>query len=70
MVFTITTDSGSNVKKEIQDMREVNQLGCTAHTLHLVEGKGMKPAEILIAHVKRLIDFFLFPKQSEHLEDI
>ena len=70
MVFTVTTDSGSNVKKAIRDMREVNWLKCTAHTLHLVVGKGMRPAEILIAHVKRLIDFFLRPKQSERLEDI
>ena len=70
MVFTITTDSGSNVKKAIQDMEEVNWLRCTAHTLHLVVGKGMKPAEILIARIKRLIDFFLRPKQSERLEDI
>ena len=70
MVFTVTTDSGSNVKKAIRDMREVNWLRCTAHTLHLVVGKGMRPAEILIAHVKRLIDFFLRPKQSERLEDI
>ena len=70
MVFTITTDSGSNVKKAIQDMEEVNWLRCTAHTFHLVVGKEMKPAEILIARVKRLIDFFLHSKQSERLEDI
>jgi len=30
----------------------------------------MKLAKILIACVKRLIDFFLRPKQSERLEDI
>jgi hypothetical protein len=30
----------------------------------------MKPAEVLIACIKRLIDFFLRPKQSERLEDI
>jgi hypothetical protein len=70
LVFTVTTDSGSNVKKAIQDMEGVNWLRCTAHTLHLVVGKGMKPAEILIARVKRLIDFFLRPKQSERLEDV
>lgn len=70
LVFTVTTDSGSNIKKAIQDMEGVNWLRCTAHTLHLVIGKGMKPAEVLIARVKRLIDFFLRPKQSERLEDI
>lgn len=70
LVFTVTTDSGSNVKKAIQDMEGVNWLRCTAHTLNLVIGKGMKPAEVLIARAKRLIDFFLRPKQSERLEDI
>ena len=67
-VFTITTDNASNMKKCVQDMG-VNQLGCIAHTLQLVIGKGMKLAEILIARVKQLIDFFMRPKQSERLED-
>src|SRR5688572_18068634 len=69
-VFTITTDNASNMKKCVQDMEGVNQLGCTAHTLQLVIGKGMKPAEILIARAKQLIDFFMRPKQSERLEII
>jgi hypothetical protein len=51
-------------------MEDVKWLGCTAHTLQLVVGKGMKLAEILITRVKRLIDFFLRPKQSERLEDV
>lgn len=70
LVFTATTDNGSNVKKAILDMKNVNWLRCTAHTLQLVVGKGMKSAEVLIARAKRLIDFFLRPKQSERLEDI
>ena len=69
-VFYITTDNGSNVKKTILDLEDVNWLKCTAHTLQLVVGKGMKPAEILIARAKRLIDFFMRPKQSECLEII
>lgn len=68
-VFTITTDNASNMKKCVQDMTGVNRLGCTAHTLQLVIGKGMKPAEILVARAKQLIDFFMRPKQSERLED-
>ena len=68
-VFTITTDNASNMKKCVQDMEGVNRLGCTAHTLQLVIGKGMKPAEILIARAKQLIDFFMRPKQSERLEE-
>ena len=68
-VFIITTDNASNMKKCVQDMEGVNRLGCTAHTLQLVIGKGMKPAEILIARAKQLIDFFMRPKQSERLEE-
>ena len=69
-VYTITTDNGSNVKKAIDDMKEIKWLGCIAHTLHLVVGKGMIPAQILIMRAKRLIDFFMRPKQSERLEEI
>jgi hypothetical protein len=68
-IFTITTDNASNMKKCVKDM-EINQLGCSAHTLQLVVGKGMKPAEVLIARAKQLIDFFMRPKQSERLEDV
>jgi hypothetical protein len=70
LIFNVTTDNASNMKKAVKIMDGVNWLGCTAHTLQLVIGKGMKPAEILIARVKRLIDFFLRPKQSERLEEI
>jgi len=69
-VYAITTDNGSNVKKAINDMKEVKWLGCVAHTLHLVVGKGMMPAQVLIMRTKRLIDFFMRPKQSERLEEI
>ena len=58
LVFTVTTDNSSNVKKAILDMKNVNWLGCTAHTLQLVIGKGLKLAEVLIARAKCLIDFF------------
>jgi hypothetical protein len=68
-VYTITTDNASNMKKCVQDMEGVNQLGCAAHTLQLIIGKGLKPAEILVARAKQLIDFFMRPKQSERLED-
>ncbi|CAB4434461.1 unnamed protein product [Rhizophagus irregularis] len=40
LVFTATTDNGSNVKKAILDMKNVNWLRCTAHTLQLVIGKA------------------------------
>ncbi|GES76777.1 zinc finger BED domain-containing protein 1-like [Rhizophagus clarus] len=68
-VYIITTDNASNMKKCVQDMEGVEQLGCTAYTLQLIISKGMKPAEILIVRTKQLIDFFMRPKQSKHLED-
>ena len=68
-VFTVTTDNASNMKKCVEDMEGVNRLGCTAHMLQLIIGKGMKPAETLIARAKQLIDFFISPKQSERFED-
>jgi len=33
-------------------------------------GKGMLPAQVLILRAKRLIDFFMRPKQSERLEEV
>lgn len=69
-VYSITTDNGANVKKAISDMIGINWLGCSSHTLQLVVGKSMKPCKILILRAKRLINFFLRPKQSEQLEEI
>ena len=40
------------------------------HTLQLVVGKGLSSIKLLVLRVKRLIDFFLRPKQSERLENI
>ncbi len=69
-VLSITTDNGSNIKKAVNDMEGIEWLGCRAHTLQLVVGKGLMPVKILVARAKRLIDFFMKPKQSERLEDI
>jgi hypothetical protein len=69
-VYAITTDNGSNVKKAINDMENIKWLGCVAHTLHLVVGKGLMLAQILIMRVKHLINFFMCPKQSERFEEI
>ena len=51
-------------------MNELTRLPCTAHTLQLVVGKGLLPAEVLIARAKRLINFFTTPKQTEKLIEI
>lgn len=67
---TITTDNGSNMKKSVKLLDGINWMGCFAHTLQLVIGKGLYVAKTLILRVKRLIDFFMTPKQSERLEKI
>jgi hypothetical protein len=69
-VFTITTDNGSNMVRAGKLMNELVRLPCTAHTLQLVVGKGLLPAEVLIARAKRLINFFTTPKQTEKLMEI
>jgi hypothetical protein len=52
LIYTITTDSRSNIKKAILNMENIKWLGCTSHTLQLVIKKGMKPAKVLVARVK------------------
>jgi len=69
-VFTLTTDNGSNMVKAGTLMTELTRLPCSAHTLQLVIGKGLLPAEVLIARAKRLINFFTTPKQTEKLIEI
>lgn len=69
-VFTITTDNASNMKKAIENMNNVRWQGCSAHTLQLIIGKALVLVKTLIGRVKRLIEFFMRPKQSERLEDM
>jgi hypothetical protein len=69
-VFTITTDNGSNMVRAGRLINEIIRLPCTTHTLQLVVGKGLLPAEVLIARAKRLINFFTTPKQTEKLIEI
>jgi hypothetical protein len=69
-VYSITTDNAANMKKAVSNMADINWHGCSSHTLQLIVGKAMKPCETLIARAKRLINFFLRPKQSERLEEV
>jgi hypothetical protein len=72
-VFTITTDNGSNMVKAgklLKNYKNITRFPCAAHTLQLVVGKGLLPAERLVARAKRLINFFITPKQTEKLVDI
>lgn len=70
----ITTDNGANMKKAIKEMNlvasNIKWQPCAAHTLQLVIGKGLSSIKLLVLRAKRLIDFFLRPKQSERLENI
>jgi len=72
-VFTITTDNGSNMVKAGKLLKNNNNItcfSCVTHTLQLVVGKGLFPAERLVARAKCLINFFTIPKQTERLIDI
>ena len=73
-VHIIVTDNGANIKKAIKDMSYISNnitwQPCTAHTLQLIIGKGLNPVKLLVLRAKKLIDFFLRPKQSERLEEI
>lgn len=73
-VYFIVIDNGANIKKAIKDMKSssnnITWQPCTAHTLQLIVGKGLSSVKLLVLRAKRLIDFFLRPKQSERLEEI
>lgn len=69
-VHSITTDNAANMKRAVSNMEDINWQGCSSHTLQLVVNKSMKSCKVLIMRAKRLIDFFLRPKQSEKLEEI
>lgn len=70
----IVTDNGANMKKAIKEMNEITPnikwQPCVAHTLQLVVGKGLNSVKLLVLRAKRLIDFFIRPKQSQRLEEI
>ncbi|CAG8678263.1 14298_t:CDS:2, partial [Cetraspora pellucida] len=65
-VISITTDNAANMIKAI-NLMSIDQVSCTAHTLQLAIGKGLKPAEVLIKCAKRLINFLSTLKQNEQL---
>ncbi len=73
-VNVIVTDNGANMKKAIKEMNEIASnikwQPCAAHTLQLVVGKGLSSVKLLVLRTKKLIDFFLRPKQSQRLEEI
>ncbi|GBC04852.1 hypothetical protein RclHR1_00590038 [Rhizophagus clarus] len=66
----ITTDNGSNMVAASRLLPNTFRIPCAARTLNLVVNKGLIPVEILIARAKRLINFFMSPKQNERLKAI
>ena len=73
-VNVIVTDNGANVKKAIKDMNEIalniKWQPCSAYTLQLIVGKSLNSVKRLVLRAKKLIDFFLKPKQSQRLTEI
>ena len=68
-VIAIATDNGANMVKAISNIDNVERIPCAAHTLQLVIGKGLKPALVFVARTRRLIRFFMYPKQIERLKE-
>src|SRR6185369_3407089 len=74
-VTCITTDNGSNIIKATQILQSnssINRLLCSAHTLNLVVTNALKSnllIQIFILRVKRLVNFFSTPKQTENLHN-
>jgi hypothetical protein len=74
-VTCITTDNGSNIIKATQILQSnssINRLSCGAHTLNLVVTNALKSnllIQIFILRVKRLVNFFSTPKQTENLHN-
>ncbi|CAG8552991.1 23743_t:CDS:2 [Gigaspora margarita] len=68
-VFSITTDSGTNIKLAYSKLG-VKWVPCSAHILNLIVQKGLLPAKYLITHMNHLIKFFTTPKQGERLEKV
>ena len=69
-VSCITTDNGRNMVAAANLLPNIFRIPCTAHTINLIVGKGLIPVKLLIARTKRLISFFMSPKQNERLKSI
>ncbi|CAG8812800.1 25413_t:CDS:2, partial [Gigaspora margarita] len=68
-VFSITTDSGANIKLACSKLG-IKWVPCSAHILNLIVQKGLLPAKYLMTRMNRLIKFFTIPKQGERLEKV
>jgi hypothetical protein len=69
-VIAITTDNGANMVKATSNIHNIVRILCAAHTLQLIIGKGLKLVFVFVARTRRLIQFFMYPKQIERLKAI
>src|SRR6185437_15158632 len=75
-IISITTDSGANMVSTFSLLNQkdgcekIKRLLCVAHTIQLAIRKGLAPAEILVARIKRIIHFFQIQKQLEQLKEV
>ncbi|CAG8448749.1 8418_t:CDS:2 [Cetraspora pellucida] len=75
-IISITTDNSKNMVSAFpllnqkDGCRRIKCLPCMAHTLQLAIGKRLALAEVLVARVRRLIQFFQYQKQIEQLEEV
>jgi zinc finger BED domain-containing protein 1 (E3 SUMO-protein ligase ZBED1) len=75
-VVSIVTDNGANMVASIRLLNEkpgccvIKRLPCVSHTLQLAIGKGLMLAEVLVARVRRIINFFSTQKQVERLKNV
>ncbi|CAH1760937.1 3074_t:CDS:2, partial [Entrophospora sp. SA101] len=75
-IVSIVTDNGANMIASIQLLNQkpgcyaIKRLPCVSHALQLAFGKGLMIAEVLVARVRRIINFFSTQKQVERLKNV
>ena len=69
-IIAIIIYNGLNMVKAMSYFNNITHILYTAHTLQLTIRKGLAPVLILVARAKRLIRFFIYPKQMERLKAV
>lgn len=72
-VFTIATDSASNMVKSVhivsRTLPSVKRQPCAVHTLQLSVNEGLKYCKNVHRRIKSLQNFFRYPKQAQRLQE-
>jgi len=73
IIFTISTDNGSNMVKAIDTLSNslpnIKRHSCAAHTLQLSVKEGLKYCKEIHRRTKSLQNFFRLPKQAQRLRE-